>query len=247
MIKQAKSAQEFLRAIGDKPYFRTVMGTSYALYHQHPAQTSFYCIDKSAAMCVTGHAAILCGEVKHPAEVCAFLHFCGIECVKTDGFVPEGFSARGIALMQYHPPLAPCPAALPAAPAFCVSAPDLRAVAQLISLASGAVCSDDFYSDACMRTARGLADIVAVQAHGTLLAAAGVYSLTEKEAYIAAVATHPAYRGNGYASALVGLLSQKYASRRVILECEIALCAFYARLGFQEEQRLLECVCLHEL
>ena len=109
-------------------------------------------------------------------------------------------------------------------------------------LSDGAVPPDLFAVDAAARRNRGLADIRALSAGGTLVATAGVYALQPWEAYIGAVETVPAFRRRGCAGYLVSLLAHTYAQRPVRLICAEGLVPFYAKLGFARDGLLCDCV-----
>ncbi|MEG0877160.1 MAG: GNAT family N-acetyltransferase [Oscillospiraceae bacterium] len=234
MIKQVQTPSLFNRILAQKPFFNVCMQASYQLYNSHPLLASFYTIDKTAAMSVTGHSALLCGSVKCKEELASFLNFCGVTRIKTDGYIPNGFAATGISLMLYsggEPPSLN-------GGTLCEE-PDLREVAKMLCNTGSEISEDNFYSDACMRRVRGMADVLAIKENGLLCSTAGVYAVSEQEAYIAAVMTKHECRGKGYASYLVAKLAQKYAEKRVILVCDADMCGFYEKLGFKEEKRLL--------
>ena len=101
---------------------------------------------------------------------------------------------------------------------------------------------DSFAVDAAARRNRGLADIRALSADGTLAATAGVYALQPWEAYIGAVETAPAFRRRGCAGYLVSLLAHTYAQRPVRLICAEDMVPFSAKLGFARDGLLCDCV-----
>ena len=96
---------------------------------------------------------------------------------------------------------------------------------------------DNFYSELCTKLARGAAEVWAVRREGALVSTAGAYALSPDTAYLAAVETLEALRGQGIGGWLTGLLAADLAARgrRVALSCKKERLNFYHRLGFAAE------------
>ena len=135
--------------------------------------------------------------------------------------------------------------------------------------ANGAEIRDNFYSELCTKLARGAACVWAVRRagagaaggygnnaadshrsddragreNGPIIASAGVYALTPKTAYLAAIETAGPLRGRGIGSWLVGALTAHFAGegRRVALVCRENRVSFYERLGFRIENTIWRC------
>lgn len=131
----------------------------------------------------------------------------------------------------------------------------------------GAEIRDNFYSELCVKLARGAVCVWAVRQAGTenraesghggsaesghkgnfgtgpIIASAGAYALTDETAYLAAIETAEPLRGRGIGSWLVGALSAQLAGegRRVALVCRENRTAFYERLGFRTENTIWRC------
>lgn len=71
---------------------------------------------------------------------------------------------------------------------------------------------DNFYSELCTKLARGAAEVWAVRREGALVSTAGAYALSPDTAYLAAVETLEALRGQGIGGWLTGLLAADLAS-----------------------------------
>ena len=85
--------------------------------------------------------------------------------------------------------------------------------------------------------AGGAAEVWAVRREGALVSTAGAYALSPDTAYLAAVETLEALRGQGIGGWLTGLLAADLAARgrRVALSCKKERLNFYHRLGFAAE------------
>ena len=77
---------EFIRRLGDKPYFAATMGTHCALFAAHPASGwQFYLLPGSGALALRGGSAALCGTLpggpkgEETEELQGFLRFLGVE------------------------------------------------------------------------------------------------------------------------------------------------------------------------
>ena len=168
---------EYFRRLGQAPFFASVMHTVYAS-----------CEGRG------GQRALLCGGPEDEAELASFLSFLGVARLKTQGCCPQGFAPHALPLLRFDvhraPPVPPVPDGLRLE-----NEPSLLAVRCIKGLSDGAVPPDSFAVDAAARRNRGLADIRALSADGTLAATAGVYALQPWEAYIGAVETAPSAAG----------------------------------------------------
>lgn len=137
--------------------------------------------------------------------------------------------------------------------------------------AKGAEIRDNFYSELCVKRARGAACVWAVRqagdeagnetgnetgneagdeagneaanGRGKMIASAGAYALTPETAYLAAIETAGPLRGRGIGSRLVGTLAAQLAGegRRVTLVCRENRVSFYERIGFRTESTIWRC------
>ena len=94
-----------------------------------------------------------------------------------------------------------------------------------------------FLFRALHKAGQGAAEVWAVRREGALVSTAGAYALSPDTAYLAAVETLEALRGQGIGGWLTGLLAADLAARgrRVALSCKKERLNFYHRLGFAAE------------
>lgn len=237
MIREIAQSSQMGQILSGRPFFEGCIQTAYMCYRDHPSLARFYVVDKCAVLLLTGDSALLCGDVQNSEELSSFLHFSGVKRLKTDGVVPSGYNAQGLVLMQYSSEIEYLP---PRGVELDIN-PNMRKLVNSPCLAYGNKSMDEFYSDACARRLRGLAEIWALSEHGEYVATAGVYSIQKNEVYIAAVGTEYECRGKGYASYLVWNLAERYTGRRVVLLCEDKMRVFYERLGFCKLSNIIQC------
>lgn len=236
MISEANSAK-FMSIIDNIAYFGSFMGNAYNIYAQHNGQAGFYIIDDKAALMLMGHYGHLCGKIKNDSELLDFLKLAEVTQLKTSGYVPLGYEAQGLPLLRSVKNISKQnPSDMTVN-----ENPKILDVAHSRCFANSLVTIDDFYSDTCMRIARGYADIMSISCGGKTVSTAGVYSIDKNEAYIAAVATAKGYEGKGCASYLVSTLARKYSDKRVILLCDNETEPFYTRLGFERSGTVMSC------
>lgn len=94
----------------------------------------------------------------------------------------------------------------------------------------------DFALDLVARLRTGTAFSAEIHDSGRLAAGASALFIADDCVLLGAVATHPDFRGRGFASRLVTSLAEKYVGqgRRVFLQCrEDSLLDFYSAIGFE--------------
>ena len=237
MITQVtrENEAEYFRRLGQAPFFASVMHTVYASCEGRGVQC--FLAGELAALQVCGQRALLCGEPEDEAELASFLSFLGVARLKTQGCCPQGFAPHALPLLRFDvrraPPVPPVPDGLRLE-----NEPSLLAVRCIKGLSDGAVPPDSFAVDAAARRNRGLADIRALSADGTLAATAGVYALQPWEAYIGAVETAPAFRRRGCAGRVLERViadARAQGRRGCVLTCKDKLVHYYEKFGFVNE------------
>lgn len=182
---------------------------------------------------LTGRGAVVCGQPEDEEEAALFLAHAGVDRLVSDGWAPAGWAKNRYEVMLRQP----APMAMPGLPPGLVEWPAAREVLQVLESRDGPIRPngnrDGFYADLCARRNRGYAEVYGIKEGIVPVCTAGVYALTEDEAYIACVETTPPAVGKGYASALVYLLCHRFAARRISLMCAPALFGFYAPMGFR--------------
>ena len=227
---------QFLAAVRGKPYFGDILPVHLAVFGRSGALMRFYVADGSAAVQLKGQSAVLCGTYD-AEEVGAFLRMQSVRNVNASGAAPAGYrrlhALYNLALEKAVVP--PCPSA---AHLTLDRAPAPSEVTDFMMRGeddSGAW--DNFYSELCSKLARGAAEVWAVRRDGKIVSTAGAYALSPDAAYLAAVETLEALRGQGIGGWLTGLLAADLAARgrRVALTCKEERLRFYGRLGFLPE------------
>ncbi|MDD3428721.1 MAG: GNAT family N-acetyltransferase [Oscillospiraceae bacterium] len=236
MITQVtpQTRQAFLAVLQKSPiYIGACMGCNYQVYKDFPQSMQFFIVDADCVLQIKGKSAFLCGTPQDETELAAFLSFCGADDLKSDGYIPQGWSQAFLLYnMQYsgEQPQISCKAQIEIE-----QATNLTDVMEMLrDEAFTGEKLDNFYADACRRKNQGFAQIWAARQKGKLVATAGAYSMYQNEAYLAAVETLPMYRAQGIASALVAALSHHLHTQgwRVTLSCKQNRVHLYSCLGF---------------
>lgn len=236
---------QFLSAVRGRPYFGDVLPVHLAVFGMEHPRVRFFTAGPDAAVQLRGQSAALCGTYDRE-EMGAFLRMQGVRAVTAAAAPPDGYrrvqTLHNLAWRGQPCAAAPCP---DAARLVLERAPAPGEVADfLMRGAQDADARDNFYSELCVKLARGAALVWAVRREGRLVATAGAYALSPAGAYLAAVETDAALRGQGVGSWLTGLLTARLAAggRRVALTCARERLQFYARLGFVQEDAIFRCV-----
>lgn len=250
----------FLDAVRGRPYFGDLLPVELAVFGaMHGPVPRFFTATPAAALCIRGRGALLCGTYDLE-ETGGFLQLHGVEQVQTDGAPPAGYvRERQLFCMALSgekadaAPLYPPPNAgltLDKAPPPGETA-DFLMCAKGVKGAKEAEIRDNFYSELCVKLARGAACVWAVRqagdeagdGRGKMIASAGAYALTDETAYLAAIETAELLRGKGIGSWLVGTLVAQLAGegRRVALVCAENRVPLYERLGFRTENTIWRC------
>ncbi len=90
--------------------------------------------------------------------------------------------------------------------------------------------------DTHRKVACGAANIYTLKAEGFSAATGGYYSSTPEIALIASIATHPVYRGRGYASQMLAFLGEKLHSEGKtphLIAAEESLIGYYEKQGYE--------------
>lgn len=259
----------FLDAVRGRPYFGDLLPVELAVFgRMHGAPVPrFFTAMPAAALCLRGRGALLCGTYD-AQETGGFLQLHGVEQVQTDGAPPAGYAREerlfcmafsGAKAAAAANPISPGMPDSPGKTVFPVSSvppvagltldktPPPGETADFLMRAKGAEIRDNFYSELCVKLARGAACVWAVRQAGDgcgkIIASAGAYALTGKTAYLAAIETAESLRGKGIGSRLVGTLAAHLAGegRRVALVCAENRVSFYNRLGFKTENTVWRC------
>lgn len=227
---------EYAGRLAGKPYFESVLGTRLALFGAHPAVGwRFYLPPGTAALCVHGGTAALCGALPSAdarEELADFLRFAGADTLLCEQTPPPGWRAAA-PLTVWELPRGH---ALPQPPALAgltlTKNPPMQPVARLAF--ADADEQDNFYAEACAAIAHGLGTCRALlDDAGAPVCTVGCYAQSTTESWMSAGVTAPAWRGRGLAGSLiVGLANELAADRTVRFACEPALDGFYRRLGF---------------
>ena len=227
---------QFLAAVRGRPYFGDILPVHLAVFGRSGALMRFYVADGSSAVQLKGRSAVLCGTYD-AEETGAFLRMQGVRYVNAGGAAPAGYSPlyalHNLVLAKAAAP--PCPDAvrltLDRAPA------PAEVTDFMMRGEDDPGAWDNFYSELCTKLARGAAEVWAVRREGALVSTAGAYALSPDTAYLAAVETLEALRGQGIGGWLTGLLAADLAARgrRVALSCKKERLNFYHRLGFAAE------------
>lgn len=253
----------FLDAVRGRPYFGDLLPVELAVFgamHGAPVPR-FFTATPNAALCIRGRGALLCGTYD-PEETGGFLQLHGVEHVQTDGAPPAGYAReKKLFCMAYSGAKAAGALAPPITGLTLDKTPppgetaDFLMCAKGVKGTKGAEIRDNFYSELCVKLARGAACVWAVRqavdeagneagdGPGKIIASAGAYALTDETAYLAAIETAEPLRGRGIGTWLVGTFAAQLASegRRVALVCAENRTAFYGRLGFETEKTIWRC------
>ena len=196
-----------------RPYFGDILPVHLAVFGRSGALMRFYVADGSAAVQLKGRSAVLC-VYRDAEETGAFLRMQGVRYVNAGGAaararvqssVRAARSGAGESRRSAVPGRCP-PDAGPRARAAEVTDFMMRGEDD-----PGAW--DNFYSELCTKLARGAAEVWAVRREGALVSTAGAYALSPDTAYLAAVETLEALRGQGIGGWLMGLLAADLAAR----------------------------------
>lgn len=237
MIRQIgpEGRAEFLAALGDTPFFAAVMAASFEVNAGKNTGVRFFLADGGAAVSVSGENALVCGACDGD-ELASFFAFLGVSNVRASHAAPPGFEPDELFLMEY---VSPREKPLPEGYTL-EETPSMTALGESMRYTDGTMSSDAFVAEACARRNRSLARIVALGAPDGYAATAGVYALSEREAYLGGVITKEEYRGRGCAGALVLHLANEYhPGRAVRLVCAPHRKSFYESLGFAARLGLL--------
>lgn len=231
---------EFIRRLGDKPYFAATMGTHCALFAAHPASGwQFYLLPGSGALALRGGSAALCGTLpggpkgEETEELQGFLRFLGVERLLCEEMPLSGWLAAE-PLLLWELPRGGC-LPLPAPPPAGLTLeehPAMQPVSRLVFPDSEAE-REAFYSLACTAQAHGIGCCRALLHSGQPVCTVGCYERSDTEAYLSAGVTAPGWRGRGLAGWLIASLANQLAAHRTVRFASTpALEVFYRRLGF---------------
>ena len=244
MIRQVDEENRgcFFAALESDPLFGGRIATAFDCYAQKPGLCRFY-LAGSAALLLQGGGALLCGRLgaAQAQELAVFLRFCGVGRLCARAGALPGLGGRPVCALVLPPRTGgiagrwPLPAGIKLQ-----AAPSLWAL-RAAGLPAG-TDPDGWYADACIRTGRGLARVWTAEQNGRPVATAGLYSLrpAPQGAYLAAVETLPAFRGQGIGHALTAALADSCPALPVRLLCTAATAPFYRALGFKEETEAAE-------
>lgn len=199
----------------------------------HPALMRFFVCGEGGALMLRGRGGVLLGQADEE-ELAGMLAFAGVDSLKTSGCVPFGWAKKEkLAVMRLARPAAVPP--LPEGVRLVKDAPMSRVLRVLECVGLAGEAADNFYSEACTKRSRGLAEIWLAEQNGRPVATAGAYAVLENEACLAAVATLPEERGRGIGRALCGALCARLAAggRDVTLLCREERRGFYCLQGFE--------------
>lgn len=193
----------------------------------------FYLSPPGTLIELTGRGAVVCGNPASDEEVALFLKMSGAARLISDGWAPGGWHTSRYEMLAR--PAGPFAEASP--PAALDEAPRTEEVLAVLESSDGRIRPEDsrdgFAADLCARRNRGYAAVYGIREAGRLAATAGVYALSDTEAYLACVETVAPARGRGHAAALVGLLCQRFGGgRQMTLLCDESLSGFYTPFGF---------------
>lgn len=235
--------KEFIRRLGDKPYFAATMGSQCTLFGAHPASGwNFYLLPGTAALSLRGGTATLCGQLpageageEAEEELQGFLRF-----LRVDRLLCETGPLRdwqpGKPLLLWELPRGhslPLPSAPP--PELRLEEhPSMMPVSRLVFPQSTAE-QEEFYATACTAIAHGRGICHALlNAEQVPVCTVGSFARSTSEAYMAAGVTAPAWRGRGLAGWLIVRMANTLAvTHTVRFACAPDLRHFYTRLGFR--------------
>lgn len=195
--------------------------------------------DPPFALAVRGRSAHAVG-MADPEELALLLKLLGVCRLQSEqGLCPARWQPKK--RMNAFCLAAGAELAVPAAPADLMldAAPSLWQVVEFLDRdgqlsAAGSDAAGNFYSDACTKRNRGLAEVWTARLKGELAATAGAYAIWGGMAYLAAVETRTDCRRKGIGGFLTVSLANSLSGRglAVNLLCEPGREAFYASLGF---------------
>ena len=221
--------------LGTAPFFAAEMEASWTM-REH-----LFRVGDEAVLLLRGGFALLYGRVQDTEEMESFLHFQKVLCVQSSGWVPNGFQAREQWVLKHWPQNVP---ALEKPSGYDLEREPVlyRAARACITPDVTDTPPDEWAARACVRRNRCGGQMLALKKGEEYAALAGIFASTSEQAYLAGVVTAGAHRGKGCASYLVDCLAreQERAGKAVFLVCENDKTAFYGRLGFEKEMRIVE-------
>lgn len=233
----ARNYPQFLQFTLNVPALGVLMQVNSELYLEKPALMQFFLCEEGALM-IKGSNATLAGRADQE-ELASMLEFLGICSLTSQETVPQGWGVESTTSVMEFLPQTPAPQLPKIEICHEPSAADILQLVAFQGIIGDA--ADNFYSELCTKRNHQKAVIWTAQIQGKPVCTAGAYALTDTEAYLAGVVTHPDFRRQKLASALCfALASHLYESgRRVFLRCDPALQPFYRSFGFSTIQTLL--------
>lgn len=246
-VKDTQTKERFWAALSFKDTTATHcdLAAHFAAFHALPGSGwSFYTNGEQEspfALAVQGSHALLVG-LADTEELDSFLTFLGVQRLKTDGIVPQGWNVQERPRRFVFTPDMPHFHRERSASVILDMMPSMAEVAaffqqgETFAQASQDVL-DAFYSEACTLRNHGLAQIWALRKQGKLVATAGAYAIWNNTAYLAGVETCAEERKQGYAGSLVAALTEHFIKQGIGVEllCKPGSEGFYRALGFTEQ------------
>ena len=179
------------------------------------------------------HGALSVTDDADLAELSAFIRFLGLQTLlcnrKTANRLQFASSEHGSVMRYYgteqNERVVPVGVNDPA-----FSFRDVYALLTKCGFALGGY--DAWFGDFALRVRRHTADVQSVYRDSVLASTASVLFQSGGKAYLGAVATDPAFRGQGLAGTLV--LSLTKGGKRAEILCKAHRVSFYEQLGFQQ-------------
>ena len=228
-----KDEARVLQLARQHPVVGALLEMHWRLQMENPRLPHLFYVMDGAVLKLSGRRAALCGVPENQEELAAFLALQQVEeLVSVDVCLPGWRLVAKDMVMRR----AALPVAMPELPRGFDEAPDVKDVLAVLESETGPMRPDGaregFLVDFMVRRNHGGAVVVGVWENETLASTAGAYAITQTEAYVACVETRKAFRGKGYAAALMGYLCAQFGARPMTLLCEDALVDFYRPFGF---------------
>ncbi len=234
-----KDPQFLQQASGPDPY-EAIHTARYRMYGADSGPPRFWraCSPQGIGLLsLAGDTLAVSGRVEDPEELAAFCAICGAQKLRGERQTLEqavallGWDVQRRTILSAAGPL--CPAGRPDE----VCQPPLEQVYLLLRETFG-LPEDAFapwYCEVSHKIRHGMGIVLGVQEKEQLAATAGIYYQNDAAALIASVATRPAFRGRGYAGALVFALAEQAKKRGVtpfVICHNPAAIRLYERVGF---------------
>ncbi len=260
MIVQAVQNAAFWEALGDNPGPLPLrLRALWKCYGEYPALCGFYTLPGGGALAVPGKTALLAGDVdeEQVEELIPFLHFAGVETIEHTGeklarvgeveaqivMRREGDKTVQTAESSLQK-VADVPVPLEQKISekilfskemqICAS-PTAEEVYSVLQATGPVPSFQDFYAEYHLRRNRGLAYAVTIaqKTNRETLASAAIWAQNQSAGYLSLVATLPAHRNRGLASALVQHLIKEAKGKTFWAVCTPQNELFYRQHGFQ--------------